>query len=362
MKILHVITSLHTGGAERLMVDLLPRLKDRGIDVDLLLFNGTKTPFKEEIEAKGIRVIDFGVKNSVYNPLNILRVARLLPNYDIVHTHNYSPQIYTAVSLLLKKTRSVTTEHSGSNRRRSHSWFAPIDRWMYRKYDKVVFIAEKTLNNLSRFIGKELDNFTVINNGIDTSRFLNAPASSELETISPGSKKIIMVAGFRWEKDQDTLISALEYLPTDFQLFLVGEGVRRHELMKLTSDKELSSRVHFLGIRSDIPMLLRSADYIVMSSHFEGLSLSSVEGMCSGKPFIASDVDGLKDVVQGAGVLFPHADAKALAKEILTLDNDPALYQSVSRECMKRGMQYDIATMTDGYIRCYQEILNSNEK
>ena len=51
MKILHVITSLRTGGAEKLMVDLLPRLKAKGLDVELLLFDGTGTPFRRSAEA-----------------------------------------------------------------------------------------------------------------------------------------------------------------------------------------------------------------------------------------------------------------------------------------------------------------------
>ncbi|MDE6311922.1 MAG: glycosyltransferase [Muribaculaceae bacterium] len=362
MKILHVITSLHTGGAERLMVDLLPRLKERGIAVDLLLFNGTRTPFREDIEARGIKVIDFGQKNNVYNPLNILRLRKYVSNYDIIHTHNYSPQIFTIFSLFGKKTKLVTTEHSGSNRRRAHRWFAHIDRWMYNKYDRVICIADKTLNNIIDFIGKGNDNMTVINNGIDTSRFINATPSDALETIAPGSKKVIMVAGFRWEKDQDTLIASLEHLPDTFHLFLVGDGIRRNELEKVASDKRLSERIHFLGVRTDIPQLLRAADYIVMSSHFEGLSLSSVEGLCSGKPFLASDVDGLREITHGAGILFPHSDAQTLADIILNLENNPKQYNEVSQKCVDRGRQYDISTMTDKYIRCYQEILDSNRK
>lgn len=356
MKILHVITSLHTGGAEKLMVELLPRLKNAGHEVDICLFDGSETMFKKELDRQGINIIDFGDGNSVYNLWNIWRLRKVIKEYDIVHTHNYSPQIFAAISSLGIKVKLVTTEHGGSNRRRSHRWFVPIDRWMYKQYDKVICIADKTLNNLTDFIGGGFDNMTVINNGVDISKFSNAEPSPELESIAPKSKKIMMVAGFRWEKDQDTLIAALTYLPEDFHLFLVGDGTRRKEFEKLTSDRGLSSRVHFLGVRSDIPQLLKASDYIVMSSHFEGLSLSSVEGMSVGKPFLASDVDGLREVVKGAGILFQHKDAQALANEILKLDNNQDNYIAVADACYLRANQYDISKMVEGYIHIYESI------
>ena len=69
MKILHVITSLQTGGAEKLMVDLLPRLCTFGNDVELLLFDGTRTPFYSELEQTGIKIHHFTKGGNVYNPV-----------------------------------------------------------------------------------------------------------------------------------------------------------------------------------------------------------------------------------------------------------------------------------------------------
>ena len=90
MKILHVITSLRTGGAEKLMVDLLPRMKERGHEVDLCVFDGVRTPFYEELEHRGVKVIPLG--HSVYSPLNIGKLIKLMQGYDIVHTHNTACQ------------------------------------------------------------------------------------------------------------------------------------------------------------------------------------------------------------------------------------------------------------------------------
>lgn len=353
MKILHVITSLRTGGAEKLMVDLLPRLKALGHDVDLLLFDGVRTPFKDSIVSLGINVFSFSEGESVYNPVHILRLRRLLSHYDIVHTHNYAPQIFAAIAAIGKSIKLITTEHGGSNRRRSHRWFAPIDRWMYSRYDKVICISQKAEENLRGYIGECKSDISTINNGVDVDKYASAEPSPELESIAPGTRKIIMVAGFRWEKDQDTLIKSLNYLPDNFHLFLVGEGARRPELEKLSAKEGVTHRVHFLGLRTDVPQLLHAADYVAMSSHFEGLSLSSVEGMSVGKPFLASDVDGLREVVAGAGILFPHQDAESFANEIINLDNDRNRRIEISKLCRSRAKQFDISAMADGYYRSY---------
>lgn len=353
MKILHVITSLYTGGAEKLMVDLLPRLKASGLDVDLLLFDGTDTPFRREIEKLGIKVYDLGKGGSVYSLRRLFKLLPFMRKYDVIHTHNTAPQLFVAFWSIFLSKFLCTTEHGGSNRRRSMKWFKPIDRWMYNRYDRVICISQKAEQNLRQHIGKSKADICTINNGVDVKKYAEALPSPELERIAPGSRKLIMVAGFRWEKDQPTVIRALAKLPPDFHLFLVGDGSRRAEYEQLAEECNVANRVHFLGIRSDVPELLHAADYVVMSSHFEGLSLSSVEGMSVGKPFMASDVDGLREVTEGAGILFPHEDAGALAAEIIRLTESPSHYNEISKACGQRAKQFDISKMAQQYAKIY---------
>lgn len=357
MRILHVITSLRTGGAEKLMVDLLPRLKAKDLDVDLLLFDGTDTPFRREVEAAGIKVFDLGIGGSVYSPLRLIRLLPFMRKYDVVHTHNTAPQIFAALCRIFSKTKLVTTEHGGSNRRRSIRGFILIDKWMYNRYDRVICIAAKTEKNLCEYLGKCKTKILTINNGVDIAKYSGATPSDELERLVPGSRKLIMVAGFRWEKDQDTLIRALCLLPDKFHLFLVGDGVRRPELKALSKELALDDRVHFLGLRTDVAELLHAADYVVMSSHFEGLSLSSVEGMAVGRPMLASDVDGLREVVGGAGILFPHGDSKVLAAEIISLEASPEKYNTFAAACFRNAKRYDISVMAEQYAKCYLNLL-----
>jgi len=361
MKILHVITSLRTGGAEKLMVDLLPRFRAAGHDVELCIFDGTDTPFKAALLAKGIRIIELGRSANVYHPKYLWRLYRLLKGgkYDVVHTHNTAPQLFAAISSVLCSVVLCTTEHTTSNRRRGWRWYAAVDRWMYSRYRRVICISQKAEENLRGYVGYSKSDILTINNGVDVGRYAAAQASAEPEMLAPGSRKIMMVAGFRWEKDQNTIIRSLTHLPAAFHLFLVGDGVRRPESEALAAELGVAGRVHFLGLRSDVSELLHAADYVVMSSHFEGLSLSSVEGMSVGRPFLSSDVDGLREVVAGAGVLFPHEDDRALAAGIAALEADPERYRAVAEACRRRADNFDIATMAENYLKLYSTILNA---
>lgn len=154
---------------------------------------------------------------------------------------------------------------------------------MFRQYQEVICISDQAEINHRKHIGENSNNICTIYNGIDYYRYANAIPDENIKTI--GKKIITNVAGFRYQKDQPTLIKAMKYLPEDYHLCLVGDGERRAEFETLVKELGLEQRVHLLGLRSDVPEVLAASDYVVMCSHYEGLSLSSLEGMASGKPF-----------------------------------------------------------------------------
>lgn len=359
MRILHVITSLHVGGAEKLMVDLLPRLKASGVDVELLLFNGTRTMFFEQLEKENVKIHVFSEGGNVYNPKNLFRLYGFLKKnkFDIIHSHNTAPQLFAAVVSMFLPINLVTTEHNTTNRRRNWKLYKMVDKWMYSRYKTIVCISDKAEENLTSYLDKKnIQKCVTAYNGVDINKFLNATSDSSLK-----SDKIIvtMVAGFRHQKDQDTLIKAFALLPQGkFELWLVGDGVRRTELDELVKSEGISDSTKFWGIRNDIPSILKSSDIVVMSSHYEGLSLSSIEGMAVGKPFIASAVDGLREITEGAGVLFEEGNYEQLADLILDLSNNTELYKKVSDKCLQRAHQYDISKMLEGYLAIYLELYN----
>ena len=92
-----------------------------------------------------------------------------------------------------------------------------------------------------------------------------------------------------------------------------------------------------------------------MSSHWEGLSLSNIEGLSAGKPFIASDVNGLREVTDGYGILFPHGNSEKLAEVIKDLSEDKAYYENVATRCYERAKQFDISETVKRYNKLYEQ-------
>lgn len=358
MKILQVITSLSTGGAEKLISEITPMLRDKGHQVDVLAFDGADTAFKKALTDKGIKVYSFGKGCNVYNPLFIFRLAKMMNSYDIVHTHNTAPQLFAAIGSMLCSVVLCTTEHNTSNRRRDWKWYVPIDKWMYSKYSKVICISDSTEQNLRKFIKDASNKICTILNGINITRYSHAaPVDKSTITNHPERKVIAMVAGFRYQKDQETLIRALNNLPYEYELWLIGDGERRSIIEQCIKDNKLEDHVLLLGIRSDIPSLLKSVDVVVQSSHWEGFGLAAVEGMAAGKPVIASDVEGLAQVVEGAGILFPLGDEKKLADIIKQLIEEQTYYQQVAARCWERAQMFDIQKMVDAYNEVYMGLM-----
>lgn len=351
MKILHIITSLQTGGAETLVVNLMPRFRDLGHEVGLVVFNNEKTKLMERLkhECPECKIYELGT--SCYNPLYIIKLIGIMKKYDIVHTHNSSPQLFAAIANLFTRKKLITTEHNTSNRRRYWKWYVNIDRWMYNRYNCIICISNQAEENLRNYLKRDKLPIVTIFNGVDVASFHNAKPIEELKT---DKFVAIMVAGFRKQKDQDTLVKAIAKLPKEkFELWLVGTGERLNDVKNLAKNLNIEDNVKFLGLRTDVARLLHTANVVVMSSHYEGLSLSNIEGMSVDKPFIASDVDGLHEITEGYGILFPHEDSDSLAKIIERLSTDQDYYNQVASSCYARAQQFDITKMVEGYEGVY---------
>lgn len=359
MKILHVITSLRIGGAEKLLADLLPRLQQNGHKVAIYVFLGIHTPLVDQLQSSGVRVLLGRDTDSVYNPKHIKVLRKLMPEYDIVHAHNSSPQLFVALANIGLNKPIVTTEHSSDNRRRKLIFFHPLDKWMYRQYRRIICISKPCKKNLQEYLDLEITNsLCIINNGIDTQHFAKARPSLEYCHKSLHASHIIInVAGFRWEKDQPTIIRAIQLLPEDYHLLLAGDGELKNNCYQLARKLGVDGRVHFLGLRTDVDELLQASDVVVMSSHHEGLSLSNLEGMAAGKPFVASDVVGLKEIVAGYGLLFPHENHQVLASIIKKLCEDKEYAATVATRCQQRAMEFDIKNTVAAYDAIYDEII-----
>lgn len=357
-KVLHVITSLRTGGAERLMVDLLPRLRERGLVVELAVLDGTQTDFYSALEALGIRIhmLGMGVR-AMHSPRCIPALRQLIRQFDVIHTHNTPCQFFVAIASMgmEQAPKLVTTEHSTMNRRRNSLLFRLLDKWMYGRYNKIIGVSDSTTLSLLNYL-HGLQQSITINNGIAVDAFLHATAAQDIMEAFGQNKRLVMSAAFRYPKDHETAIRALHLLPYDYHLLLAGDGERRTMVEDFVEKEQLSQRVHFLGNRKDVDAVLKAANIVVMSSRYEGFGLSAVEGFASGRPVVASDVPGLREIVGDAGLLFPQGDAQALAKTILDLEENATLCQQTIEKGLQRARQYDISTMIEAYWQVYQNL------
>ena len=366
MKVLHVINSLRAGGAEKLLEDLLPRMNGRdGVQTDVLLLTDEGNVFDKNLIEAGIPIYVVPLK-SVYNPLNIIYLRRyvLKHKYDIVHVHLFPASYWVAIatrSILTWKPKLVLTEHSTHNKRREKWYLRGLEKFVYSTYDNVASVSKQVQENLISWLNPaDKSKFFVIENGVDIEKFAQVEPYKKndiCDSFSDDTKLICMVARFTESKDQATVIKAMLDLPQDVHLLLIGEGPLKGMCQDLVIKLNLSDRVHFLGFREDVPRILRSADIMVLSSNWEGFGLAAIEGMAAGKPVVASDVPGLRQVVFGAGVLFKSSDSKDLSIKLLELLENRQLYEKISRMCVERAKSYDIQRTVGEYVALYRSII-----
>lgn len=366
MKIVHIIDTLSMGGAENVLIGLTAGQKQLGHEVTVIpLVCDNKTPVREKIELNKVTVIPLKERGTVYNPAFIFKLAKHIRNYDIINVHLFPAFYWAAFAKLFSFCRvpMVYTEHSTNNKRRNNKVLHTVDKFVYKfGYKMIIACAEKVLETYNGAF-PSIKHTCYINNGVETSLYREAHPykKSELLGISEDSFVITMVARFMTMKRQDTIVEALKELPPNFHAVFVGgnkedEGLQR--VKRIAEGEGVEQRVHFLYIRPDVPQILKTSDIVIMASDYEGLSLSSIEGMAAGKPFISTDVNGLREIVGGAGLLFENKNPQALAHLINKLATDKEYYSEIAERCSLRASVFDVKRMVELYLDVYNKVLN----
>ncbi|MDE6286422.1 MAG: glycosyltransferase, partial [Muribaculaceae bacterium] len=197
---------------------------------------------------------------------------------------------------------------------------------------------------------------TVIENGVNLNAFRNAVPAADIIERFPGNKILVMVAAFRPQKDHKTMLEALKLLPPRFVLVLAGDGATRREVERICATMQLDERVYFAGNRGDMAAVMSAAWANVLSTHHEGLPMSAIEAMASGRPFIGTEVSGLREAIVPGAVTVTHESAQALADAVLALESDEKLYREVARACAERSNHFDIAHTIEGYNTLYKNL------
>lgn len=358
MKVAHIINSMFTGGAENLIVESVSVFQKKDFLVDVILLNGSQTPFLNKLKATKCSVFSLST-SSVYNPFLIFKIIPFLRKYQVIHVHLFPALYWVAIAKLVtfSKVKLVYTEHGTSNRRMNSKFFAPIDRFIYSFYDKIITISDDVDLAIKNVLKCDYNKFELIKNGINLDKIKSATPYFEGVFAKPFCEKFLFqFSSFQYPKDQKTVIKSLLHLPQNVQLFLVGDGILKSECETFVKSLNLQNRVHFLGIRMDVPNLLKTADIIVLSSHHEGLSLASIEGLASEKPFVCSNVPGLREVVSGAGLLFEDKNERSLSEIVINLLENETYYNQTVMKCLERAKTFDIDSMIEKEINLYKKL------
>lgn len=354
MKILHVTNRLSEGGVETFLYNLLPSLKEKGHEVSLLVLDKSEIKMKGLFEAAGICVI-VAPFSSIYDARNIRYLYTQFKQYDLIHSHLFPSQYFTAISAFLAGKKTITTEHCTENKRRK-LFFWPLEFMIYLSYDSIIGVSNAAVSNLSRWMPMLGKKIKPILNGIKLDQFSHVNSiDRKLFGINADDFLIVMTARFFEQKDHDTLIRALTYLPSSVKTIFIGSGERLEICVNFAKKLNVTDRCIFLGRRDDVASIVNIADICVLSTNYEGLPVSIIEYMACGKPVIATNVDGVDEMIDHH-FLFDKGDAENLAEKINLLRNDEKLLALQSYENKRKSTEYELDKMVCKYIEEYNKL------
>jgi glycosyltransferase involved in cell wall biosynthesis len=348
MKILHVINSLSSGGAEKLVVDFA-NFQSRDDEVVVFTFNNKNNLFHKHLESR-VTFIHYD-ETSFLSIKKWYKLSQLMREADVVHCHLF-PAFYIValLSFVCRCTKLVFTEHNTENKRRRNKLIKPIERFIYSRYDNVICISksvEQSLNNWLTGLST-----SIIYNAIDLDKFKNAEVADSID-VNIDAAYLIMVGRFEEMKDQITVLKALNLLPNNFHLILIGNGRLKPLIEQEIVNLSLENRVIIKSFRSDVANILKLCKYGVLSSRWEGFGIVALEYMAASLIALGTNVPGLNEVIPVQKNLFSVGDYKNLAQRILEIE-DNKLEASILKHQNETLEPFDIETAISKYLEVYQ--------
>jgi L-malate glycosyltransferase len=362
-----IVHTMQMAGAERLVVETIRRLGAR-IEPTVCCLDGLGT-LGAELRDQGIDVevlgrrpgLDLGVARRL---AHVLRARRV----EVVHAHQYTPFFYAALAKLQvgRRVRVILTEHGRhypdvvSNRRRS------LNAWaLSRLADRINAVCGFSAGALASHDGFPRDRIEVIPNGVELSDFatgLTRDAARRAAGLPQSGQLIVSIARFHPVKDQATLVRGFAAVASTFRdarLILVGDGPLKPQLEQLAGELAIADRVHFLGVRTDVPLLLQAADVFCLTSLSEAASLTVLEAMAAAVPIVLTNVGGNPELVRDGveGLLVPRGDGAAAGAAIGRLLSNAALAERLAGAAAARvRAQYPLAATIGRYFELYSEL------
>ena len=371
VKVLLMIDDLCLGGAERQLVELAKGLdKERFRVLVMTLYPGQ--PLEREVEGQeGIRLLslnrrgkfDFGILAPLVHLLRRERIHVIQPFL--------SPATFFGLTaaLLARVPVRVVTERCGV--RRDTKLGENLYRFAEDRLTRFAEVAVANSQSGAHFLasrGIAAEKTRVIYNGVNSERVTTNEAElAALRAtlgIAAAAPVIGIVASLTAPKDHPTFLRSARIVRDSVpsaRFLIVGDGPLRRELEVTAAQLGLADSVLFAGHQMRVAPFIGSFDVAVLSScDYEGCSNYLLEAMGLGRPVVATDIGGNRELVRHGetGLLVPPRDPAALAAAVLTLLHDRALASRLTdaaRECFRVG--FSVPTMVRQYEQLYEELL-----
>lgn len=345
-----IIYRLGVGGAEQMVVAEISELMRRGYAVTLITLSPERahTLIGFVPAACARETVLF---RSVFDLSALValsrRLARLKP--DLIITQLWFANTVGRIAARIAKVDQHLIAFEQNVYDRVKSWKQYLaDRLLQRWCRRIVAISASVRDSLVRH-GIEAKRITVVHNAIDLARIDAAAPAQICSELGIGDDFLYLFVGrLVPQKAVDMLLPAFAAQERG-TLILAGDGEDRAALQEQARALGIEDRVHFLGVRHDVPSLMKSADCFVLPSRWEGFGVVLAEAMAAGLPIVATHVDGISEVVEDGiqGILVPPEDVASLSEALRTMRTDANLRNEMATKASVRASMFSIERHID---------------
>ncbi|HEX67912.1 MAG TPA: glycosyltransferase, partial [bacterium] len=358
MKILHLITTLDLGGAERHLYFLVRETIRKGyqIEVAYLKGQGKMEPFFRKL---GVKVFPLHMK-TIFDPRCIFSLYRLIRKnrYSIIHTHLFKADFLGGiVGKFAGCPRIISTKHN-IDLYLKNQIFGLLGRWIASIINYRVIAISYAVKDFLLKLGFPKKKIVVIHYGLGEISLTGKSVRKEL--LIPEDKIVITcVARLYPQKGHIYLIQALEKIKktySNFVCLLVGDGPLRNELEREVKRRNLEKEVIFMGWRNDVGDILAGSDFLVLPSLWEGFGLVILEAMSLHKPVVATRVGPIPEIIieEKTGILVSPQNVEELSNAILRMISEPELRRKMGEAGWRRLREnFSLEKMIEKYVKFY---------
>lgn len=346
-------------GASKYYLNAIPAFDNSKFNV-LLCVLRKEDHITKFFKDKNVNVFHLG--RGKFDLMTIFDVLKLVKNekIQVIHAHGYGSSNFGRLMKIIRKTPVIVHAHDDDRNYPFHQKIA--DNLLRNFMDKAIAVSESVKESCVKKRNMSEEKVYVINNGIPLQDFtIPEDARVQIERkrlgINSNSNVIGTVARFREEKGVKYLIQSavkvLEAFP-DTVFLIAGDGPLREELINLSRQLGLENKVIFAGFCQDIPAILSILDIVAFPSLTEGFPIAILEAMAMGKPIVATNVGGIKQILSDGktGFLVPPKDPVALAEKIIYLMTHQNEAKKTGLRAKEESKLYD----NNSHVRKLEEV------